>query len=385
MARTIIRVANPSLSDNQQTFLTQDVAVGWTTLTVSSTIGFWAISWASDYYYLVIWRYWEDTTEIVLASAKTDSTFTVWALKYSHSSSDPITYIPYNQVKVYWRLTSWGANNLLATIDIDCTNQVTRYDYTSTTYYYFVTSYYRSATTAEESDFSDETTSATFTVYSAKKIIEAGVKKAMTRVDENPDASLSWNACIDLLNEWLLEIITRKKKWQCLHKISAPTTTTANVAYIDKPTDMSILEFITVNGNKIQYISKMRYNQLTISTTQSPGVPAWYTIKNDKIYFYPTPSDAHNVVFEYYAMPTFIDSLTTEVKKEFATILIYFIWAQAAYIRNNEKRWDKLELKFQQTLSLQIEDVTWYEQIWDAEETERTSIYWMEEFEDTLV
>jgi hypothetical protein len=52
----------------------------------------------------------------------------------------------------------------------------------------------------------------------------------------------------------------------------------------------------------------------------------------------PTPADSYSVSFEYYAMPTEISSLTDNVKKEFATILIYFIAAQAAYIRNNEKR-----------------------------------------------
>ena len=374
-SKTTIKISNPDLHDAPSGVLTQDTAVGATTLNISATTWFSSIASATDYYYVVIGNYWENTTEIALVSAKTDSTFTVSSLKYSHSASDPVTYIPYNQVKVYGRTVTNWANNLVATIDIDCSAQFTTYEYNWTTYQFFVTTYYRSATTAVESDYSDETSFAVFTFYSAKKIIEAGLRKALTKADENPDASLGWNTLIDLLNEWLNEIATRKKQWQVLHTVSSPVLTTPWVAYIDKPTDLSVLEFITLNWTKLQFITKMRYNQLTY-TSAAVGTPSGYTIKNDQIYFYPTPSAADSVVFEYYAMPAEVTSLTTQVKKEFATILIYFIAAQAAFIRNNEKRWNIMEIKYQQTLAAQIEDVTWYEQAGEAQEVEYTSIYW---------
>jgi hypothetical protein len=35
----------------------------------------------------------------------------------------------------------------------------------------------------------------------------------MTRIDENPNGTLSWDNCIDILNEGLNELITKKKQW----------------------------------------------------------------------------------------------------------------------------------------------------------------------------
>jgi hypothetical protein len=84
-------------------------------------------------------------------------------------------------------------------------------------------------------------------------------------------------------------------------------------------------------------MTKFRYNQY-INVSASSGCPDYYTIKNDKIYLYPTPDAVYTTSFEYFSTPTVITSLTQEVNKEFSTILIYFVAAQAAYIRNNEKR-----------------------------------------------
>ena len=384
MAKTIIRVANPDLHDNQGTTLTSDTNIGATSLPITSSSGFKAIAWASDYYYVIIGNYGEQTSEITLVSAKTDTTFTCSALRFSHSASDPVTLIGWNQIKVYGRLITWGADIFItgSTTDIDCSQQFTTYEYTTTPAVYgiFTTTYYRSATVAEESDISDEIAVWTFTFKSAKKIIEAGLRKALTKADENPDASLGWNTLTDLMNEGLNEIITHKKRWQCLHKVDNSINTATWVAYVDKPLDLSVLEFISITGTKINYISKLRYNQLTSSTQ---GVITWkpylYTIKNDKVYFYPTPNSIENVVYEYYSMPAEITSLSTEVKKEFATILVYFMAAQAAYIRNNEKRGALMDKKYNEILMSQIEDVTGEEQVGDAEEVERTSIYWIDD------
>ena len=377
--RNTIKISNPDLHDSQRTFLNTDVSWTWVTLTVTSTTWFWSISTATDYYYLLIGNYWDENAEIVLASDKTDTTFTVSALKYSHSSSEAVTYISYNQVKIYWRETTGWTNNILETLNIDCSQQYTAYESIDSTYVYFVSSFYREATTAEESDFSDEISASTFSLYSAKKIIEAWVKKAMTRIDENTNWVLSWDNLTDLLNEGLNEIITRKKQWLFLHKIDESISTVANTAYISTPDDLSIIDFIKVNWIKINYITKLRYNQYTNWSIVSSWIPCYWANKNNKVYLYPTPSSVQTVTYEYYSLPTVINSLTQEVNKEFATILIYFIAAHAAYIRGNEKRGDKMYVYYQQVLAQQIEDVTWYEQTWDAESIDFTSIYWWQE------
>ena len=76
------------------------------------------------------------------------------------------------------------------------------------------------------------------------------------------------------------------------------------------------------------------------------------------IYMVPKPNGSYETIFEYYSTHDVIESLTQEVKKELATILVYFIAAQASYIRNNEKRGNLMEAKYTRVLENQIEDVT---------------------------
>jgi hypothetical protein len=121
----------------------------------------------------------------------------------------------------------------------------------------------------------------------------------------------------------------------------------------------------------------MRFDQ-AVSTWTTPivGKPYWYTIKNWKNYLYPTPDSSYPVTFEYYATPREITSLTDQVDEELSVILTYYIAAMAAYIRGNEKRWDKMYAMYSKLLEQQVEDMTWYEQVGDAESIEYTSSYW---------
>lgn len=372
-SKNTIKIGNPALSWAPRTSLVSDVSSGWTTLSVRST------TWFPDSanYYLLIGTYWSDNAEIVLASAKTVSSFTVWALQASHSSSDPVVVIPYNKVKYYGREASGGSSTLLDTVNIDCTEQFTSYTYTPSLpeYVFFVSTYYNESLN-EESWMSDEISLSTFNVNSVKSIIESWVRKALTFIDENPKGKLSWATLIDIVNEGLSEILTRKKKWQCLHKIDNSLVTTEWVEYMDKPEDLSVLEFIYVDWKKVDYITKYKYNQYRGNTLNVwVWIPQNYTIKNDKIYFIPCPSSNFSTSFEYYSVPSTITSLTDEVKKEFTSILIHFVAAQAAYIRNNEKRGNLMESKYIRVLENQIEDVTWEEQSGDSITSELTNSF----------
>jgi hypothetical protein len=118
---------------------------------------------------------------------------------------------------------------------------------------------------------------------------------------------------------------------------------------------------------------------MTNGFVQSTGVPCYYTIKNDQIYLYPKPDGIYTTSFEYYSTPTVVTSLTDDVKKEFSTMLIYFIATQASYIRNNEKRGNLMEVKFNRVMENQIEDVTWEEQSGDSVQSEQVEIYGYDE------
>lgn len=380
MSRNIIRVANPELQTNTQTQLSSELASWVTTLYVQSTSWLKPATWEPAQFNVIIGRYWEEKSEIVLVSAvPSNNTLTCSATKYSHSASDMVTLLPYDKIKFYWGMSPTSINNLIATLDIDPSSQSTKAEYGGGVYSYFAFSYYNSYL-LEESDKSDYINSNIFTNNSVKKIIESWVRKALTRIDNNPNAVLTTDVLIDMVNEGLGEIIMKKRKWQFLHKINATLTTTTWVSYIEKPEDLSVLEFIIVNWRKIDYISKMKYDQYTSYWTVLPlGNPTNYTLKNWAIYLFPVPNESVPVIVEYYKKPETVTSLTDKVDSEFAVMLTYYIWAQAAFARNNEKTAKDNYAIFNSLLQNQIEEYTGAEQVGDWEYAEQTSIYWFED------
>ncbi len=375
------KIANPTLDGNDKTLVSSDTVATATTLPVLSTNGF-VITGTSDYY-ILIGNYGEEKAEIKLVDANGANTdadsFTVAALSFSHSASDPVTFIDYNQLKIYGRTTTGGTNVLIATINLDPSRQYTDYTYEGATYSYFVTSYYNS-TDDKESAYSEEITSTTFSQISAKKVIESGLRKAMTSIDENQGSKLSWDIAIDVLNDGLDEIMARKRKWPFLHTISSGTNTTGGTAYIAKPDDLSILEHLIVDGYTLDWITRYKYDFYTNNgTTVSTGDPSYFTTKNNKFYLSPAPSGAFAIVYEYYKYPTRITDLTNALDREFITILMYYCAAQFSYIRGNDKRGDKMMVFFQSALERQVEEFTGPDQLGNAEATEQTNINFMDE------
>lgn len=381
--RRTIKIANPSLEQNQITYLTQDCNSAATTINVLDTNWFWAISAETDRYFLLLWGYWEEKSEIVSATAKTDSTFTISATKFSHTASEPVTYIPYNQIRFYGMVEEGDTPVLLDTVDIDTTAHFTSYTYTWDTYSYFMSRYYRSIETAVESSDSDIFSIRTFTKYSAKNIIESAVAKALTRIDENQNSVLNWNKCIIFLNEALEYIKMKKRKWQFLHKVTStnslflPLTTTIGASYIEnKPEDIAKIDVVKIDWEQIEYISPLRFNSM--HDDSASWKPNYWTIKNGEIYLSPKPDAEYSVEIEYYKDPETIESLVDPVDKEFLIPVTLYVWAQAAFARGNDKRGDKLMAEFESVMQTLIEEHTWPWQSGTPEEVDYTSIYNLE-------
>ena len=376
-----IKIANPPLEDELRTYLTSDIAAAGTDLPVLATTGF-VITGADDYYN-IIGEYGIEKTEIKLidaGDASTDATgFKVAALTFSHEASDPVTFMRYNQIKVYGMATTGATKNLVATIDIDCSQQYTEYTYSGSTYSYFVTTYYNS-TDDEESAYSEEIASTSFTRLSCKRIIESGLRKAMTKIDQSPAGELNWTNCLEIVEDGIDEILARKRKWPFLHTIATSATTVSGTDYIIKPTDCCYFQFLIINDYKLQWISQLRYNELTeTDSTVESGAPTHFTEKNNKHYLYPTPDAAYEVKQEYYKVPATITTLTTEVDRVFVPVLIYFCGSQFAAIRGNEKKSAELYRKFEKNLELQCIEFSGPMQSGDATEIERTA--WEEDWE----
>jgi len=363
-----IKINNPSLKDCVGTYLTDDFAIGETTITTTDNTGF--VLSGTDDYYIMIGDYGQEKTEIVLvdASESNENSFKISATKFSHEASDPITLITYNQIKIYGLSVTGGAKTIIATVDIDTSAQFTRYAYTGSTYSLFVASYYDSENSAESS-FSEQIQASSFSRNSAKKIIEAGLRRAMTQLDENANGILNWEIALEILQDGIDEILTRQRKWSFLNT-SYETVTVPDQEYIDNPEDLSYLQFLKVNNKQVTYVSNMVYN---LNQLNSSGTPYNYTIKDNKCYLLPKPSQAFTVKFDYYKIPTVVENIATTVPAPFKSILIYYCGCQFAYIRGNEKKGNSLYQMFDRNLELQVQEYTGPMQAGEAESIENTS------------
>jgi len=347
-----IKVANPPIENNVRTYLTADTNAAATSFTVINNVGF-----SGTNFYVLIGEYGDEKAEIKLVSSFSGNTFTVAAMTNSHEASDPITFIEYNQINFYGMITAVDpaiTDTPLATVNIDCTQLFTEYTYTGTTYWYFCTAYYNSQDTTI-SGFSEIIGSASFTRKSIKRIIESGLRKAMARIDESTNSDLNWDTALDIVQDGIDEILARKRKWSFLRTNSTSTSTVANIAYVAKPTDLSLLEYISVNSQKLEFYSLLDYlTRVNSGAVVSSGKPTHYTEMSNKYYFYPTPSAVYTVEFQYYKVPAVITDLSTEIDSVFCPILIYYCASQFAYTRGNDKRGDKMYQMFTNQLEQQV-------------------------------
>lgn len=375
-----IQIPNPSLEDNPRTYLTADIAVAGTDLPVLATTGF-VITGADDYH-VIAGDYNQEKSEIKLVDASdvgTDATgFTVAALSFSHAASDPISFIAWNQIRFYGMTSATGDKNLLTTKDLDVTKQFTEYIYDqtagATSYTHFCAAYYNS-TDDEISEYTDILEGVTFGRKTVKRIIKSGLRKAMTQIDESPNSKLTWDIALEVFGDGIDEIITRKRKWSFLRKIdSTSTDTVVNQAYVDKLSDISLLEFLIVDDYSLTWMSLLEYNTYTKSgATITSGSPTHYTEKNNKYYLYPTPNAVYDVTYEYYKIPAIVSTLSTEIDSQFIALLVYYCASQFALIRGNDKRSDKMYIVFQKLLEQQVIEYSGPDQTGQAESIEQTA------------
>ena len=352
-----LKVANPPIEDKVRTYLVSDTDVADTTFTVLSNAGFTGTN-----FYVLIGEFGDEKAEIKLVSSFTANVFTVAALVNSHEASDPITFIEYNQMNFYNMATDTDPAITAvptATLDIDCTKLFTEYTFSDPTYSYFCSAYYNEQD-EKISDFSERVYNESFNRKSIKRVIESGLRKAMTKIDDTVDGSLNWDTALEIVQDGIDEILARKRNWPFLRKTDSTTyDTTTNVAYVSKPTDLSLLEYIIVGDYKLELYSHLDYLvRVKAGATVSTGRPTHYTEKSNLYYLFPTPDNAYDVQYEYYKLPAEIVKLSSNLDTPFVPILIYYCGSQFAYVRGNDKRGDKLYTMFEKLLEQTVIEFT---------------------------
>lgn len=396
--RTKLKIVNPQVSDSPRTYLTADAnaspGVGLS-YQILSKRGFFKAdrdpSLSKDHFYVLIGDYNQEKTEIVEINADDTDNKLLVALgsSNSHSAADPVTVIDYDKIIIYGDTLpgrALSSMDVLATIKVDPTQSFTEYvyEYTPgpgvTQYGYFTTVFYNSRYD-QISESSEQVEGTTFTRRTIKRIIESAAIKALTRVEESPNSVLNWQNCIDIVQDGLDEIQARKRSWPFWRATYEGISTVPNQAYAALPTDNNLLKFVKVNREKVDFISELKYNQLTASATEpvERGQPVYYTIKNGMAWFFPVPSQAWTISYDYFYVPPTLVELSDNVPIAVVPILIYYCAAMFAYIRGNDKRGDKMYAMFTKLLEQQVDEFTGPEQLGDAEGIETTdTMYWEE-------
>lgn len=233
----IIDAPNPDLTYYEQTSLSTPVYAGGTSLLVKNTDKF------ANTNRILIGALGAEKSEITSVSGSpTPTTITTPALKFPHSTDDPVYQLQFDQIKFY--KSSLGVNgtySLLVTLDIDTDNVDLLTSYNDTTGlpgdYYKITFY--NSVTLEESDFSDPIAGAGSDVLTAGAVIN----EVMEEVGDPKGTNTSRNIYYSWLNEVNYALQKRMRKPYDFLKRDLVVNVTAGQG-VPYPTD--VLHFDTV-------------------------------------------------------------------------------------------------------------------------------------------
>jgi len=110
----IVKISNPSIGENEKTYLSADVVAGDTSLSVQNNNGLSADE------YVVIGNMGEEQTELrKISSVSGNTTIVIDALVFPHSIDTPVTFIKYNKIAVYSATSKTGTYAALAASPYD--------------------------------------------------------------------------------------------------------------------------------------------------------------------------------------------------------------------------------------------------------------------------
>jgi hypothetical protein len=275
LIKTKIAFTNLTI-DRVETYLTANVAIGSSTLTVQNIAGF-AINQI-----LIIGNLGNDGSEIIkthTATAPTGSTITLASnTLFAHNTSTTITVINYDIVEISSAPTIAGTKTVLSTIPIVAYNTDTNYEDTSGNVgYRFVR--YNNSITSTFSAYSDAIPVSGYDVSSARTIID----KALGRINKKTSEVLSDQFAFDCINDCQEEVLREMKRWSfmvvndySLGSLSQGSWNVSLPADIDETyTTKSIYNLRIATQNNLIWVDKEKWNDIigdTVFTTLANSI-----------------------------------------------------------------------------------------------------------------
>lgn len=359
----IITAFNPSTDSLEKTYLSQYLASGATALIVKNNDRF-ATTQA-----VLIGEMGEERSELNTTSGitgKNSITIDV-ATNFNHNADDPVYKLEYNQVKFYKSATLTGTYTVLATVDIDVDNhdKVTRYDdATALTTDYYKIQYYNSETTVT-SELSDPIPASGQAVNTAGKVIDAVAR----RVRDTNYEVLSISEYIDIMNEVNDDLITMAHRPYRFLKVSSVVNTTADVDYVEIPTDLWKFDYLmyswTVGGVTRKYQINLPLSEESFSRKYDGA--DW--MNNDelidiaideytnRILLGPTPKTSQVGVIEIFYYKKFDEITSFGDSVETPNTLIYRYKMMAEYYSakaETDTKWNGLAQKYEAKYNAEV-------------------------------
>lgn len=279
----LIKVDNTALTYGYTTNLTAAVAAAGTALTVLNNAG----AAANDY--VLLGKLGEDTAEIrKISTVSGSTTINVDACSFAHGIDTPVTFIPYNQVRITSAATIDGTYYTLTTTDIIPNTLTTNYYDTAgagTTAY--KVAFYNSTST-ELSDYSPGLLATSFGLTSLGSMIS----RVRSLINDTTQDLVTDEEIRIWLNEAQTNIGNRANDWAF---VTASTTAnlTASTNSYSLPSDAKIIKHISiVDGSDeipLDYITETQYRDLRADVTTT-AVPSYWTVFGGSILLYETPS-----------------------------------------------------------------------------------------------
>lgn len=285
----LYQVRNQELITNREkTFLTAEVAVAGTTLTVQ---GVDANAWADDDY-IIVGEIGSKTAELLqINGAVSDGTsLTIdqsgsGGARYAHSINEPVYRIDYNQIEFSRATTTTGSKTVLsATQEIQPDDLFTRYeDSTNTTGYGFVR--FRNG-----SSYSEYSAPIPYTGY-PKKSLGRMLKMIRRHLDEPDFRQLPDDDIIEEINEKQRDV-AHERLWPFYEDIFSASTVAYKRQYdIDSNVIDAKIHSITCRSQPLAKIDRTRDDILHWDTA-TLGEPTHFGIWNNDIFLYPTLNTA---------------------------------------------------------------------------------------------
>lgn len=359
----VIDIKNADVSENVQTFLSQEYTSG-TTLYVDSSTAF------KNGQYIVVGEPGLENTEVVslTATPPTNTSLTVSSLKFSHPRGTPIFYCPWDKYSLEYKTTPSGSFSAYPSMPLPLNYDAiaTEYRDTSATSTYQWRYRLYSSENSVYSDYSDTITSTGWPKNSVGYMVRS-VRKLIVDPDSKTVSDLE---IIRYFNAAQDKIYTLYDRWWFLFKVGSVISTVTDQKVYNLPSDFGRMHSVLFNftaGSTTDITYNLRYLPMVEfdyasrdNTAASQDEIKYYTLyPGDSsnaagyLYLWPKPLTAGmSVTPRYYKVFTSLDSYADTTEVPIPSILEDYAIAQIFKIRQEEAKANSYENSFKQQIEL---------------------------------